>query len=234
MIRKLPPALFAFLVAPGCTFATFGDGVFTEDVRSVPAFTSVATNIPLNTRVIAAPDDVVVACDTNIAQLIHTTVSNGVLTISSDSHGALVSDFDCAVTASAPEVVGVSAQGSGDVSIGGGFDLAALSVEGQGSGDISLDGLTVTQLSVQHQGSGDVEGDGSSDLLVIDATGSGDTEFGDWTTIDAEVSLAGSGDVELFATGSVTGSLTGSGDLEIDGGATVDVAVSGSGEISEP
>ena len=209
-----------------------GSGKVIDDERSVPAFSRVVVNGPLDVRI--APADahgVVVRADDNIAPLVETVVSGDDLVVGQRPGASYRTRTRVVVRVrAAPALRGVVLRGSGDI--------RAVRIDGevfemtlQGSGDIAIDDLQARTVAVSLAGNGDVRAKGTVDSLGVVIDGSGDVHFADLVARTVAVSIRGSGDARVHATEELQVSIAGSGDVRYRGEPKITRTVRGAGEV---
>ncbi len=112
--------------------------------------------------------------------------------------------------------LGLSINGSGDLTVSGKSKKMDISING--SGDIYMEEVAGDDVDVSIRGSGDVEFDGGTcKSLDINIRGSGDVEAKELQCVDVVVDVSGSGDSEVYASNSLTFDSHGSGEVDVYG-----------------
>ena len=165
----------------------------------------------------------------NLVELVTTTVKDGMLVISTSQ--CYRTDKPFVVHITTPTITRVVVQGSGDVTCSGTFVMEDLEVSVMGSGDVELT-CSATRVDMSVQGSGDVKMKGRAITCTATVTGRGDVKAGDLVCERAVATVTGSGDVSVHATQAVKAAVTGSGSVKYRGAPPqVDSDVTGSGDI---
>jgi len=199
----------AALALAGCSIGD--DGPRTTQTRDVAAFTRLDNRDSVDVRLIAGqPLGLRVHAGGKVIDDVRTEVHDGTLEVAFDHDG--LGSSDVVVEASAPELTGIEATGSGDVDAAG-IDADAFEVSSDGSADIALEGRV--------------------GRLAVDLSGSGDADLDELAATDAGVAVSGSGDAEVRASERLEVDIEGSGDVRYFGDpAAVTQHVDGSGDLS--
>lgn len=172
---------------------------------------------------------VTVEGQSNLIDLLETTVSNGVWKIR--TRECYSTDKPFVVHISAPVIDRVHVQGSGDVTGTDAFEAEVMDLAVQGSGDIKMN-VTAKQVVAMVQGSGDIALQGSASDLTCTLQGSGDVKAADLKTDRTKATITGSGDVSVTVNSSLNASITGSGNVKYRGNPPeVHSHVTGSGDV---
>jgi len=225
-----------------------GSGDMVTEDRDVKEFTWIETSGAFDVFVKAGEKQEVLLVD-----LIETRVKGKTLKIYSDE--SYRSKHTCQVEITVPKLEGVTARGSGDITVGGfdsETDSETFECHTKGSGDITVKNLNSDILRCNINGSGDItvrnlEGDflecrisGSGDFsaegkveeLEINVYGSGDVDTRDLVAKEATVTIKGSGNARVYAEESLDVAVYGSGDISYYGDPKhTEKHVSGSGSI---
>jgi hypothetical protein len=204
-----------------------------EEVRSVPPFTSLAVDAPVNvTLQAAAADRVVLEGDPSALARIETRVEQGVLRISTPGSGWRSGADGVRVRVEFKTLDAVRLAGSGNVRA----DLlktATLKLTTAGSGNIDLGQIEVQNLAVSVAGSGNVRVDaGTIDLAAIVIAGSGNVRIDRVPVREVAVNVAGSGNAWVNATETLKVRIAGSGDVRYRGSPRLEQQVVGSGDVA--
>lgn len=132
--------------------------------------------------------------DSNIIDLISTTIKSGVLHI--ECKGSFATQNAIIVNCST-------------------YIVSEASV--RGSGDIELLDLDQEQLSLCVQGSGDISTAGKVKRLKAVVQGSGDIDCSDLNALRSDVAVHGSGDIRVRSTETLAAECLGSGDIKVYG-----------------
>jgi Putative auto-transporter adhesin, head GIN domain len=185
-------------------------GPIRSEERSVPAFTSLELDAPVEATFSPGPNArVIVTAPSDILALMATEVEDGTLVIA----------LKGSVEVSSP--IRVSVNGPG---------LAAISLAG--AGRVKATGLSGPDLSISLSGSGDVAANGSVGRIGIRLSGSGNVDVAAIQAADVSGAITGSGSISAFASRSVEAELTGSGAFIVFGNPPQRAThVTGSGEV---
>lgn len=167
----------------------------------------------------------------NVAELVQTTVTDGIWKINTSK--CYSTDKPFVVRIAVPMIDRVAVMGSGDVTCKNQFGGDRLDIEVQGSGDVAVNfnGKTV---DAQVQGSGDIKLNGECQELVAGVQGSGDVKAVELKSQRALATVTGSGDISVSVSESINASVTGSGSVKYKGKPTdVKQNVTGSGDVVE-
>ena len=157
---------------------------------------------------------VLVSGDENLAGLIETTITGGVLHVTLKQGAAFMTLQPLKVSVAMPWIE---------------------SVELQGYGDIALYGLHQEKLDIELRGSGDLVAVGTVATLDLRLKGSGDIDARKLRATRATLKLHGSGDVRALVSESVKIRSRGTGDIEVYGSPDErDCKCTGTGDIRFP
>lgn len=204
-------ACFAAVVFAVAQDSVTGSGKSVTIKRELPAFTGVEIRTSGKLEVTvgkAAPIEI--TADDNIAPLIKTEVTGGILLITSDKSFNTKGDLKFSV--------GVA-------------DLKSLAILGSANANIA--GVSGDELALDISGSGDATVAGKTERLTVNVKGSGDVKALKLASRNATVSIAGSGDVEVSASEALTASIMGSGDVKYAGSPKVTKNITGSGDVKQ-
>ena len=130
-------------------------------------------------------------------------------------------DEHLGVYVTAPDIVGVHLNGSGDFLSDERIDTDKMRIVLRGSGDIDVKNLICDQCDIELIGSGDIDLDRlEAQKVSASLIGSGDVKLGLWNVMDTNLALKGSGDISAdFKQGCRTAicDLNGSGDISLSG-----------------
>jgi hypothetical protein len=190
-----------------------GNGVVTTETRAITGFTRVRLDGSGTVTILkGATFKVTVTDDQNILPYVKTTLSGGELSIGYKDD-TWVKKGNLKVAIEMPAVEEIKVDGSGSMTISGGFSNAGRLKAGlSGSGDIFIQ-------------------DGNADSYDVVINGSGDVKSFGLTTRKAVVQINGSGDAELRVTDDLDVSITGSGDVYYMGSPVINTRISGSGRV---
>lgn len=204
-----------------------------EEVRSVPPFTGVAVDAPVNvTLQAAAADRVVLEGDAAAFARIDTRVEQGMLRISTAGSGWRSGVDSVRVRVEFKTLDAVRLAGSGNVRADV-VKAATLKLTSAGSGNIDIGKVEVQNLAISIAGSGNVRIDGgSSDIVAVVVAGSGNAFVDQLPAREAAVSVAGSGNARVQATETLKVRIAGSGDVRYRGNPRIEKQIVGSGEVA--
>ncbi len=199
--------------------------------RQVPGVRSIELQGPINVVIKQGQNEkVTLHTDDNIAPLIETKVSDGVLHIGVQPGASFRTKHPVGVTVELVQLDALRVLGSGDVTCAQ-LDTALLQITAQGSGDVRIDDLRAAALAVLVQGSGDVHLSGSVPKQGYVIEGSGDVDADELAGRELAVRVAGSGDARVWATDKLAVEIAGSGDVCHRGNPALTKSVHGSGDV---
>jgi hypothetical protein len=210
-----------------------GSGKLIEQPRQLGSFRAVRLDGPIDVKLRAGQSEsVVVRADDNLAQMIETSVENGVLIVNLKKNAAFRTKSPFQVVATFTQLTGVAIKGSGDIHVdqvkGEKFEANV-----SGSGNITIDQLQTASFAGSVAGSGDLKVSGAASLQVISVAGSGDVHAKRLAGKDVKVTVAGSGDVVVNASESLNVTIAGSGDVAYVGSPKLTRSIAGSGSVSQ-
>jgi hypothetical protein len=172
-----------------------GSGNVITQARDLSAFHAIEVSSTLQVDVIAQKDfSVAVEADDNIAPLIRTEVSGGVLRISCDKH----------VSSSSPLRVHVTAP---DID----------NVEVSGVSTVSVAGIKNSTLGVDVSGASKVKVDGETSQLKAEASGASKVDAQNLTAENGAVSTSGASNATVNVTGSLKADASGASHINYSG-----------------
>jgi hypothetical protein len=223
---------FSEYISTGNGTRVQGSGNVIEQVRQVGSFKAVRLDGPIDVKLRAGnAESVTVRTDDNLAQMIETTVENGVLVVNLKKNAAFRTKSGLQVLVDFKELHGAAIKGSGDMVIdrvqSEKFDASI-----SGSGDLRVDQLQTGVFTASVAGSGDMTVAGAAQRQVISVAGSGNVQAKRLSGKDVKVSIAGSGDVMVNAADSLDVTIAGSGDVSYLGSPPrISKSIAGSGEV---
>ncbi len=258
--RQLPHGLFglltaclALLPAASCylTPTVYGSGVVMESERLVSGFHGVEVSGSAQVFVTqGAGEGLTIACDDNLLPHIHSTVTDGILTIGFERGSWSPSER---------AIYHINASALDSVRIRGSADLVCSSVESptldlhlSGSGTARIDSVTAMDVELTTSGSGNawigelqaesanVRISGSGEISVDEGelrtlhartSGSGDLHIADVRTAEANLRISGSGKAQVWAEEEFSARISGSGKIGLRGSPDVNIETSGSGSV---
>ncbi|MBK9175160.1 MAG: DUF2807 domain-containing protein [Flavobacteriales bacterium] len=185
----------------------------------------------MNVHLVRAEErKVEVEAQANIADLVTTTVKDGIWLIDTKENYRTNKPF--IIHIHAPVIDRVHVDGSGDVKGTGSFIGERMKLGIAGSGSIHL-AFEAREADADISGSGSIHISGSCGAIDADIAGSGDINAAKLQCTDAEIDVAGSGSATIDATGSVQASIAGSGNVVLmRKPAALKKSIDGSGSVS--
>lgn len=200
--------------------------------RAIAGVQAIEVQGPINIVLKQAPaEKLILHTDDNLAPLIETTVTDGVLVIGVREGASFRSRHPIGVSVEVPRLRAIKLMGSGDLTCAD-FETSLLEITIHGSGDARFDALRAGTVAVLIQGSGDVRLAGTVPKQGYVIDGSGDLDAGELAGREVAVRLNGSGDARVWSTGSLSVDINGSGDVHYRGKPTVRKSINGSGDLS--
>jgi len=168
--------------------------------------------------------------DDNIAGLIETPVSDGVLRIGVRPGASFRTRHAIGATVQLRGLSALTVAGPGAVTCDG-LDADSLEVTAGGSGEVHIDTLHSAAIAVLLQGSGAVRlsGNSAKQNYVID--GSGELDADELVGRAVAVRVNGSGNARIWVTGSLSVDISGSGNVHYRGQPALTTSVHGSGKL---
>lgn len=224
-------------------------------------FSAIDSRLPAGFIIANNPDSagmIVTSADDDIADLIHFTVKDGILTcdIEKGNYKDLYKRISTVMVYVPSPLTSVSINGSGNVDIRNKVVTARdMKMNISGSGNMTLGGITAGSLLMAINGSGNIQvsGDNTVDTLGIDISGSGEVAVNSLNAVETAVSVKGSGNVTIagksdFTDLKIAGSgdincrkllsrvvnarIAGSGNIDCHAGEMINATTSGSGTIN--
>lgn len=205
-----------------------GSGKLITEKRDVAEFTQIEFAMPITLAVRKGDSSSIeLMIDDNLISLVTTSVTNGVLHISSEKN--LSPSDQCRVTITAPVVTRLSVAGAAEVSVEelSGSD-SQLSIAG--SGDIAAVASS-DKMRCEIAGSGAINVTGTCPSIDISIAGSGEITTNAIPADSVSIEIAGSGTVLTHANKTLDVSIAGSGDVTYSGEPLVKQSVAGSGSV---
>ena len=207
-----------------------GSGDMTTEARDVSGFTAIVLEGSGTVNiVIDGTESLTIEAEDNLISHLTSAVSNGTLTLGSDT--SISPTREIVYTLSAAELDAVSIDGSGTITTG---DVDAESFEAviSGSGTIRLAAIAVQSFDGTISGSGEIEASGSTTDLMVSIPGSGTFSGAGLEAAGGTVEIAGSGHAVVNVSDSLDADVSGSGNVEYLGDpASVRTDISGSGNV---
>ncbi|MFM2399077.1 MAG: hypothetical protein RL341_1234 [Pseudomonadota bacterium] len=224
---------FSETISTGSGPRVQGSGNLIEQQRQLGSFRAVRLDGPIDVKLRAGQSEsVVIRADDNLAQMIETSVENGVLIVNLKKNASFRTKNAFQVVATFKNLDSVAIKGSGDISVdrvtGDKFEASI-----SGSGDINVEALQTASFAGSVAGSGDLKVSGAATRQVISVAGSGNVHAKRLAGKDVKVTVAGSGDVIVNATDTLNVTIAGSGDVAYLGNPSITRSIAGSGEVSQ-
>lgn len=208
-----------------------GSGQVTKTQRQVPAFKSLAMEVPANVEIVqGGGEGVVIETDDNIAPLIETVVERDELKVRLFKRSTSLKPTILKITVNARNMEKVSMSGYGKLNIEK-LQTPSLEMHVSGSGDVRIAALATDSLAISIAGSGDFSASGRADAVRASIAGSGDLKLAKLAAKTVKISIAGSGSAKVWSSQSLDVSVAGSGDVAYYGDAAVTQSVAGSGSV---
>lgn len=186
-----------------------GSGDRAEVTRDLEDFNSVELAVACEATVRVGPQPAVtLSGDEDLLSHVTTTVHRGRLVVGLDDNYRFRHELRVEITA--PRLVAVALQGSGDVKI---------------------EGVDSANFTVSVDGSGGIVALGAVDRLEASISGSGDLRLHRLVAQEASISIEGSGAARLNAERALRYRIDGSGDVSYVGSPEVSGGISGSGSV---
>lgn len=207
-----------------------GTGNVAHKSLTVEAFHGIVLEGSLDVRLTRGGTQAVdVEAQANIAELVQTTVKDGIWRITTSKCYQTDKPFIVHITTAMIDHVQVL--GSGDVTGTDAFDVEKAVIGVKGSGDVDLV-FNARSVEASVMGSGNIKLGGSTGTIDCSVEGSGDVKASGMKATTANATMMGSGDIELQATARIDANVTGSGDVRYVGDPPeVHGNVTGSGEV---
>lgn len=213
-----------------------GNGKLETKQRAVGDFTTIKLVGSLDVDLIAGESNTVtVEGESNLLPYVLTTVKNGELTITTESHTNLQPSKKMKLVVRVPSkaITEIVIVGSGDVKSKEVLTQDRFAFSVTGSGDIKVK-VAAKQITALVTGSGDIDLTGSVENFEATVTGSGEIDAENLIAKTATALVSGSGEIEVQATSALEATIQGSGDIEYSGAPTqLNKKVLGSGSISQ-
>jgi putative autotransporter adhesin-like protein len=211
------PFLACLPLALSCVETFEGNGVPAAEARTLAGFDQVLSRGVLDVRLVRADQFAVnVRIDSNLLQVVRTSVSGGQLTIDVDGGnlGEILPGPHLVV--SMPSLLDAELTGSGKLSAEGFTESEPVSVELSGSGELSWSGSTPA-LDAILRGSGAVDLVGTAKAIDLYLAGTGKLDATSLTASGATIQVEGPGAIEAVVNGPVDATVSGGGSIELTG-----------------
>jgi hypothetical protein len=208
-----------------------GNGRVVETERQVSAFTRIATNGSVETRIHKSPDfRVVVATDARQQELFEVKTANGLLSLGFKSGSIVRHTAKVIVDVYMPALESLSVSGSGKAVLMDRFDGKDLRMAVSGSGSIQGP-VHYDSLAASISGSGTIKLSGACPQLGITLSGSGSFDGRQLPAVSVSAVLSGSGSINLDVGSSLAAVVSGSGRIRYSGDPTVISKIAGTGSV---
>lgn len=227
----------------------YGNGIITEETRTIPEFKSISSGGAYNIYFeYADTPSVLVSCESNLIEYIETAVFDDELKIRTPNFVTIRPRKTIEVYVKGPYVEKIHLSGSGliqtdsissenlTLSVSGSGKVEAafygsnLNINISGSGDIDLY-AECDYNEIKISGSGKVYLAGYADRSYYSISGSGKFYGYDFPVNDSEVKISGSGDLYLNVAEQLTATISGSGNIYYIGNPQITTNISGSGKL---
>ncbi|MBN2892465.1 MAG: DUF2807 domain-containing protein [Bacteroidales bacterium] len=142
-------------------------------------------------------------------------------------------NFDLTVYITVPDINSIKINGSGNIEVGGFYELSDLDIQISGSGNITvMDTIFAQNIDAEIQGSGSINFYAVADNIDTQIMGSGTIEV-EGTTVTQSIRIDGSGNYKAFdlMSENATVRVSGSGDSKINVEKNLEVDIYGSGDV---
>jgi hypothetical protein len=228
-----------------------GNGILASEDRPETGFSGIDNSTSANVKYTLSDNySIVVEADENLMSYFKTSVSSGVLEISTSGTQCIRPDRTPVIYITGPELSEVYLSGSGDIfadtlsgneikiyDSGSGniisnyAQASEIEIKNSGSGNITIYDIISTEASFKISGSGDISAEGSTETLNLTSTGSGNLNAEDLESGLFNTLISGSGNVYVHVIDELIASLTGSGNLYYTGNPDIHLNTIGSGRI---
>lgn len=209
-----------------------GSGTILSEDRDIADFDSI--NLAGEGRVIVIqgqPASLTIEADDNLLAHIDTTVSGGVLAITTEP-GIDINPTDSIIyRITGTNINQLSLTGAGSFEMSD-VDVNSLSLVLSGAGDIDIGNVVADDLSVEIAGAGDITVAGAVDSQEVNIPGAGSYEARDLESAQADVRTSGVGSATVWVTDQLAATVSGVGSIEYYGSPVVTEVVSGVGSIN--
>ncbi|HRY32317.1 MAG TPA: head GIN domain-containing protein [Bacteroidales bacterium] len=228
-VLSLPLIAVLFL---SCSFdCENGSGEIVSEDRDIREINGVKLQIPADLLIEQGnTTSFRIEAQQNILSLITTTVSQGVLTISSQSCFGIHKPIRIRV--STPDIRKLSVSGSGAIRTENPVNTGKLELAVQGSGSIQID-ANCEVLYSGIKGSGEMILSGTAHRQYVRIDGSGAYNAGQLASTSTEVEINGSGTAEVFPVEKLGVDIRGSAVVRYSGKPVVSSRIDGSGEVQK-
>jgi hypothetical protein len=213
-----------------------GNGKLESIQRPVGDFDAIKLVGSLEVELISGESNIVtVEGESNLLPYVLTTVKNGELTITTESHTNLQPSKKMKLVVRVPSkaIIEIAIIGSGDVKSNEVLTQDRFAFSVTGSGDVKIK-VAAKQITTLVTGSGEIDLTGNVENLEATVTGSGEIDAEKLIAQSATTLVSGSGEIEVQAMNILEATIQGSGDINYIGTPKmINKKIVGSGEISQ-
>ncbi len=207
-----------------------GNGNLVIDTRNPGNFDRVIANGAYDVSFSIATDSRIdLFGDSNILEIIQTTVTNDLLVISAQNDQCYSTQQNIEVTLTSPSMKSITLNGAGKIS-GNGIIQDELTFEVNGSA-IIISSFEVLDHTTIINGSGDATLVGKATNANFTITGTGSILASPLLTENCTIVISGVGDVRIHVTQKLNVTITGSGSVYYTGEPDITSNITGSGQI---
>ncbi|MEE9441168.1 MAG: head GIN domain-containing protein [candidate division Zixibacteria bacterium] len=207
-----------------------GSGNITSIERTLPDFHSVILVATGNVNIASGSQQAVsISADDNFHQYIITSVTNGILVISS-SPNTTFSNNNLTVNLMMTDLENVILTGMGNIAGTNNFQVDVLDIDLIGMGNITLN-ADVTRLNSLLSGTGNIILSGSAVNHFYNHPGDGNLVAFNLITDTTNISLGGEGNIEIYTNDYLDGILSGSGTIYYKGQPSINLTFTGTGHL---
>ncbi len=212
-----------------------GEGAVEKFTRDVNDFKGVEVSEAADVSIRQGAEfKVLIEAQKNIADLLETSVENGILKIYFKKGTGSVSYDKLHIYVQAPDFDKLKLSGSGNLETESALTGQSLDLILSGSGDAKIKELNYSNVVATVTGSGNINIDGgSSEKIEYEVSGSGDIDSKELKAKDVVAHVTGSGNINCSAETTLDASVTGSGDIYYAGTPSVKSRITGSGSIEK-
>ena len=215
----------------GIQFITPSNVIITE-TRDVSGFNSIDISTLGKLVINQGNESLTISGSDNLVPLIKTSVSNGVLNISSVENISTTSFNEkyLTFTIGVKDLSSLNISGLADIQMGI-LSTPSLNISMSGAGKVRLDQLITDKLDISLSGLGSVEIAGSAKQATVDISGAGSVNAPDLQVQSANVTVPGLGSATLWVTDQLTGNISGAGSVSYYGNPQTNTNTSGLGSF---
>lgn len=210
-----------------------GEGPSVTESRSTADFSAIEMGIP--GELYYTPGNkfnIEITAQRNILDIIETSVANGELKIKVKNYLNLKSNEPIVVKVTAPDVLALAVNGSGNIKVLEDYRPANTSISVNGSGHMLIANLHTNELRGRISGSGKIEVfNGSVQGEDLSISGSGLMDLAGLSARDSKTNTSGSGTMRVNVQSTLDCKISGSGVVMYKGSPKITSSVSGSGRV---